>query len=185
MTVFIYSRVSTDKQETVNQLEELKRRYPDATVIEEKASGAKQRPELESLLSKMQKGDTIAVAALDRLGRKSSELVLLLEDLVPRGITLVSIREGIDFGTMMGQFVGTIFAAMATMERRMISERTRNALKAKQAAGKILGRPKTFDLGVYERMKTLAASGAGVRDIARQTGVSASQVSRFLKKTAS
>jgi len=52
---YIYSRVSTDKQETQNQLCQLKEQFPTAAVFEEVASGAKSRPILQSLLGMLQR----------------------------------------------------------------------------------------------------------------------------------
>jgi putative DNA-invertase from lambdoid prophage Rac len=83
--LYIYSRVSTGKQDTANQLARLRELYPTAPIYEETASGAKRRPVLEGLLARLQKGDYLVVAALDRLGRKTSEILALIENLEKRG----------------------------------------------------------------------------------------------------
>lgn len=181
MTQFIYSRVSTDQQDTQNQTLDLVRRFPEAVLVEEIASGAKLRPKLSELLKSLQTGDTLIVYALDRLGRKCGELVVLLDDLQKRGIILVSVREGIDLGSIGGRFVAQIFAALGEMERSLISERTKTALAAKKSQGKVLGRPLKHTPAMLEQMRTLRADGSTVREISAQVGLSIGRVSELLK----
>ncbi|MCA3086294.1 MAG: recombinase family protein [Rhodocyclaceae bacterium] len=71
MAQFIYSRVSTDQQDTQNQALDLVRRFPEAVLVEEIASGAKVRPKLSELLKSLQTGDTLIVYALDRYNGSS------------------------------------------------------------------------------------------------------------------
>ena len=141
---YIYSRVSTDKQETQNQLSKLKELFPGAAVFEEVSSGAKARPVLQTLLASLHSGDILIVAALDRLGRRTSEVLALIEDLERRGVILKSIREGVDYSTIAGRLVTQILCACAEMERRLISERTKMALEARRKAGVKLGGPAKF-----------------------------------------
>lgn len=178
---YIYSRVSTDKQETQNQLCKLKELYPNAGVFEEVASGAKQRPILQKLLASMEKGDTLIVYALDRLGRRTSEVLLLIEDLEKREIILKSVREGVDYSTIAGRLVTQILCACAEMERRLISERTKLALEARRKAGVRLGGPSKFPPETVQRVKELKGQGHTVREISRQTGVSPSRVSQLCR----
>lgn len=178
---YIYSRVSTDKQETQNQLSKLKELFPAAAVFEEVASGAKARPVLQTLLEVLRPGDTLIVAALDRLGRRTSEVLALIEDLEHRGVVLKSIREGVDYSTIAGRLVTQILCACAEMERRLISERTKLALEARRKAGVRLGGPAKFSPETVQRVLDLRAQGHTVRDVARATGVSASRVSQLCK----
>lgn len=178
---YIYSRVSTDKQETQNQLTHLKELFPGAAVFEEVASGAKARPVLQTLLGSLQKGDTLIVAALDRLGRRTSEVLALIEDMERRGVVLKSIREGVDYSTIAGRLVTQILCACAEMERRLISERTKLALEARKKAGVRLGAPSKFDADTVTKVRELRAAGMPVREVAMLTGMSASRVSQLCK----
>lgn len=178
---YIYSRVSTGKQDTANQLAKLRELYPTAKVFEETASGAKRRPVLESLLHTLQAGDQLVVAALDRLGRRTSEILALIEDLEKRGVILKSLREGVDYSTIAGKLVTQILAACAEMERGLIASRTRDALAAKRAQGIVGGRRPTFTQDTVERVKALRAEGFSCRDVAAMTGMSASRVSQVCK----
>lgn len=173
---YIYARVSTDKQETDNQLSKLVSIYPSALVIAENASGAKHRPKLEHLISIMREGDVLIVAALDRLGRRTAEVLQLLDDLHHRGIVLKSIREGVDYSTISGRLVSQIFVSFAEMERNLLSERTKAALAHKRAIGITLGRPKVFSLETRIKIQELRAQGETYERISKLTGVSRTQV---------
>lgn len=182
---YIYSRVSTDKQDTENQLSKLKEMFPQAAVFEEVASGAKSRPVLQTLLGSLKEGDILIVAALDRLGRRTSEVLALIEDLERRGVVLRSIREGVDYSTIAGRLVTQILCACAEMERRLISERTTLALAARRKAGVKLGAPSKYSSETVNEIRALRSQGRTVREIARITGVSPSRVSQLCKVSTS
>ena len=59
-----------------------------------------------------------------------------------------------------------MLAAAAQHERRLISQRTKDALAAKRAAGARLGRPSAIPLEIVERIVRERAGGAGLRVIA-------------------
>lgn len=177
----IYTRVSTDKQETDNQVSRLSEMFPDAQVHEEVASGTKSRPVLKALLVKLCKGDVLIVSSLDRLGRKTSEILLLIEDMERRGIILKSIREGVDYSTMVGKLVTQILCSVAEMERNMISERTKIALQARKKRGMRLGAKPIYTREQAERARTLRRQGLTVAEVAVRVGMSASRVSQLTK----
>jgi hypothetical protein len=52
---------------------------------------------------------------------------------------------GIDPGTIAGEFTATVVAAAAQMERRLVGQRTREALQAARERGIRLGRPRTME----------------------------------------
>lgn len=169
---YIYSRVSTDGQTTDNQITNLKAKFPGASVVSETASGAKSRPKLEHLITALKQGDTLIVAALDRLGRRTSEVLVLIERLQERGINLISDREGIDYSTAVGRLVTQILVSVAEMERAMISERTKAALKAKRAIGIVGGRPSKVSHKMRAKMQELRDMGWSFARIGKALGVS-------------
>lgn len=93
MAEYLYCRVSTDSQSTDGQTKVLTRKYPNVLLVAEIVSGAKLRPELSSLMSRMVAGDTIIVAAFDRLGRNVLDLLTMIQDLERRGISMVFERR--------------------------------------------------------------------------------------------
>lgn len=140
MKTYIYSRVSTDEQTTDSQLVDIRNKYQGSEIVEEKASGAKARPLLEALLAKLASGDRLIIYSLDRLGRRAGELMYLVESLNKKGVILISQREGIDFSTPSGKLIAGIFASVAEFEREILSERTKNGLKAARIRGSQIGR---------------------------------------------
>ncbi len=139
MRAAIYSRVSTEEQIHGYGLDVQRERcramatVKGWTVVGEYAdeglSGTKSqadRPQLAALLQACDAGDVdaVIVLALDRLGRKTRLVLELVDTLTARGVTLVSCKESLDTSTPQGQFVLTMFAALAQLERDTIVERT-------------------------------------------------------------
>lgn len=181
MGQYVYARVSTSNQETDNQVINLKRLYPDAVFIEETASGAKARPELEKLVQQLQRGDELIVSSLDRLGRKTSEILTLIESLEKRGIILKSLREGLDYSTISGRLVTQILVSVSELERSLISQRTKSALAAKREKGIVGGRPRIHSDERIQQAKELRAKGHSLAVISKQVGISISRLHQLLK----
>lgn len=181
---YIYSRVSTDKQQTENQLHRLRELYPVAIIVEETVSGYKDKPALNALLAQLERGDVLVVAALDRLGRHARKALALIEDLSTNGIKVVSIREGIDTATASGKFVATCMFGLAEMERNLISERTKAAMAAKKVQGQKFGRPNVIPDSVKAQIQELRQQGKIIKEIAKITGVSTGRVCQLVNKSA-
>jgi DNA invertase Pin-like site-specific DNA recombinase len=182
MNQYIYTRVSTQNQDTSNQSSHLVVLYPNATLIEETASGGKRRPKLEDLTTKLIKGDELIVSSLDRLGRKTCEILTLIEDLENRGIILKSLREGIDYSTIAGRLVTQILVSVAEMEKSLISERTKQALAAKRKQGIVGGRPPKYTTKDKEQVLSLRRTGMPYRSISKETGISLSRVFQMVNE---
>lgn len=181
MAQYVYARVSTQSQETENQIINLKRQFPDAVFVEEVASGAKVRPELEKLVQRLQRGDELIVSSLDRLGRKTAEILTLIDSLEKRGIILKSLREGLDYSTISGRLVTQILVSVSELERSLISQRTKSALAAKREKGIVGGRPKIHNDEVVNHAKKLRAEGRSLSEISRQVGISKTRLHQLLK----
>src|SRR6516164_1126952 len=82
-----YARVSTDDQNPALQLAALKRAGCEKVFRDDGLSGAiRNRPALIRCLKKLQRGDTLIVWKLDRLGRSLRDLITMLDDLKHRGV---------------------------------------------------------------------------------------------------
>ncbi len=151
---FGYARVSTKDQNPELQIDALKSAGCDEVFVE-KVSGRKAvKPKLEEMLSKLRKKDLVIVYSLDRLGRTSKELIVLLSDFKEKGIQFKSLKEGIfDTTSAMGEAIFQIIAILKSMEVQVLSERTKDGLKAARARGRFGGRPK----GSYNKSKAAAA----------------------------
>lgn len=91
-----------------------------------------------------------------------------------------SLTEQIDTTTAGGGLVFTIFAALAQMERRLLSERTRAGLEAARKRGRVGGRPTVMTPKRIEAARSLHTGGQTITQIAKSFGVSRAPVSRAL-----
>jgi len=112
------------------------------------------------------RADTLVVAKLDRLGRSLLDIAGLVTQAGTQGWALVALDLAVDTGTMTGKAMVGMMAVFAELERAMIGQRTREALRAAQARGTLVGRPRTVPDDVVTRIASERASGASLRAIA-------------------
>lgn len=177
--VFAYARVSTVEQVTDNQRGEIAaagyviepRRF-----MEEKVSGsvpASQRPGFVKLLDKLEKGDTLVVTKLDRLGRDSIDVQQTVERFASEGVRLVVLQLGnLDLTSSAGSLMVKMLAAVADFERDLIVERTQAGLARAKAEGKKLGRPAKTSEADRQAIRQRLAGGESVSEVARWYEVS-------------
>lgn len=136
-----YARVSTQDQALDRQGDELMSAGADE-VRSEVGSGKKgaDRPAWDELLRNLRQGDILMVTELSRLGRSTSQLAVLADDLTDRGIALQILNLEIDTGTPGRKLGYSIIAAVAEMERALLIERTMSGLVASRARGRVGGR---------------------------------------------
>ena len=168
-----YARVSTDKQTAVAQRRSLKGTGCER-IVEEQASGAKDRPQLVALLDSLEAGDTLAVWKFDRLGRSLPDLLDIVTRIEAKAAHLVSLTEKIDTSTSSGRMVFHVMGALAQFERDLISERTKAGLEAARAEGVTLGRPRKLTPAKIKHARKLIDSGESPPRVAKSLGVGAS-----------
>lgn len=83
------------------------------------------------------------------------------------GWSLVALDLGVDTSTPAGEAMANVMATFGQLERRMIGQRTKDALAEKRAAGVRLGRPSTLPAEVVRRIVTEHEAGASWSAIAR------------------
>jgi len=138
-----YARVSTDVQRMDLQMDALKRAGCDFIFTDHGISGATvERPGLQQAMDMLQKGDTLIVWRLDRLGRSLVNLVEHVSGLGKQGIEFRSLTESIDTSSSGGKLLFHMIAALAEFERSLISERTKAGMAAAKLRGKHVGRPR-------------------------------------------
>jgi len=142
---------------------------------------AASRPQLDACLEYLQPGNVLAVWRVDRLGRSVPHLVDTVAALGARGVQFRSLTEHIDTTTPGGELVFHIFAALAQMERRLISERTLAGLDAARARGRVGGRPTVMTPDKLEAAQRLVEARVPITQIAATLGVGRATVSRALK----
>ena len=193
MRAALYARVSTPEQSVEPQLRDLRayaaarglgivREFSDVGV-----SGAKRsRPALDALMTaaRRREFDTVIVHRFDRFARSTRHLVDALGTFRSLGIEFVSYSENIDTSTPIGEAMFSIIAAMAQLERDLISERVKMGIRNARAKGKRIGRKPLANYGAAEliQCRELRRAGVSIRVIASQTGVPRSTVARNVKK---
>lgn len=137
-----YIRTSTDKQVTDRQLM-LLHDVCDAVYVEDGVSSTrKSRPVYEQVMNDLSSGDVFVVSSLDRAFRSSLDALKELERLQQQNIQFLSLSQQFDTTTPDGKFLYTLAAALATWEREILSQRTKEGLEAARRKGKKLGRPR-------------------------------------------
>jgi DNA invertase Pin-like site-specific DNA recombinase len=180
---YIYARISRDTLTVENQIEMLKKDFPNAHVVAETGKGNKQRKGLNSLIDTVAPGDRIIVVALDRLYRNTIELLKLLDVLAIKDIVVTSLREGQkDPRKPSDRMYITVLAAVAEMELGMIRERTSIAMDRVKRAGTKVGAKPKFSSELWSKAEELKAAGMGINEIGHKLQIHPSTVSRYFAK---
>lgn len=151
MKVGLYARVSTPDQTAQPQLARL-REWAVAnghTVHMERAEIASgrlvRRPLQEELMGEAlaRRVDAVAVVKVDRWARSMKHLHTTIHALHERGAAFFAVDQGLSVvkGDPTSGLLLGVLGAVAEWEAQIISERTRDALRARKAAGVKLGRP--------------------------------------------
>ncbi|WP_341271760.1 recombinase family protein [Mycobacterium lehmannii] len=179
-----YLRVSTDEQVTSGAGLDAQRAAISAeadrrgwTVVswhaDEGISGGKgieHRPGLAAAVAAVELGNAagLLAAKLDRISRSVLDTAKLMERARRGGWELVTCDLAIDTSTPAGEATASMMAVFSQLERRLISQRTREALAIKRSQGVRLGRPSALPVAVVTRIVTARLAGTSLRAIAAE-----------------
>jgi len=188
MRTFAYSRVSTKEQHTDNQLlaiEKAGHSIKEGRFIEEVVSGgvpAMQREAFSNLVEhKLEAGDTLVVAKIDRLGRDNIDVQNTILNLTTKGIKVISLDLPTnDLTSPEGKMMLQIFSAFAEFEKNRIAERTQDGLRAAKAKGVKLGRPTAT--GTTTLVQAAKEEGLSQSKVAKRLKISIPTVKRHWNK---
>ena len=144
-----YLRVSTADQDTDKFRADIlqfamDRGFGRVEFVSEKVSGKKpwRERQLGPVVEGLQPGDRLIVPELSRLGRSTLEILEIISIARAAGACIYAVKGGWELAdNIQSKIIVTVMAMMAEVERDLISERTKEALAAKSAAGIKLGRP--------------------------------------------
>lgn len=193
-----YARVSTllgqDVENQLHGLRELAQQRGFELIneyVDEGISGtSERRPSLDKLIKDARRGSfsIILVHSIDRLGRSTKHLLNLMDEFRHFNISLISIRESLDFTTPTGQMALTMLSAVAQLEAQLTSERIKTALAVKKALaeksqnGWRCGRP-PLNPELENKVLLLKSTGLSIRQISKTLGnISKTSVARILKE---
>lgn len=194
--IYAYLRKSTDDQSTKSQeLAVLQYSNSNGLRIDQwfdvDCSSRKTTKErrIDELLEVIGEGDTLIVPELSRLGRSVGQVVMIVDELIKKKITVICLKENIRLNgekDLQATIMITLFGLFAEIERELIRERTREGLARARAEGKLLGRPKgpgKSCLDQYrEEIVALLKTGSSKEYLARKYKVSAPTVYNWMRK---
>jgi len=157
--------------------------------VEEIASGRTpwRERQIAQVLEELQRGDAIIVAELSRLGRSMLECMEILALVTRKGIRVYSVKGNWQLDhTIQSKIIALAFSMAAEIERDLISQRTKEALRFKKEQGFTLGRPKgpgKSKLDTFRpEIESLLANGSTQRFIAQRYHTTEANLHNWLKK---
>lgn len=166
-----YARVSSDDQNLDRQRVALGRE-DCAQVVEETMSGLRARRRLDALLGTLKAGDELIVTEIDRLGRGTGDVIMMMDELTRRGIVLrILAVPSLDITTDDGRLIADILASFAAHERRRTRRRQEQGIAAAKAAGRHLGRPRKLNGQQIVEARARIEADEPARLVARAYGV--------------
>lgn len=203
MDVVIFGRVSTLIQDYDRQINELtaictQRGWLVRSVFTEKISGAKknaERKELSRMIEyiKAQHIDKVLVTELSRLGRDTLQVLQVIETLNDMKVSLFIQNYNIETlnedgkVNAMSQFLITILAEIARMERKTIRERMNSGYKNFREQGGVVGRKQGYTKSEdqmrqqYSQEIKLLRKGLSLREVSKLTGHSVNTVRKVAR----
>ena len=109
--------------------------------------------------------EALVVAKLDRLSRSMLDFAGLMDLSRQQGWAVVALDVNVDTTTPSGELLANILAAFAQFERRLISQRIKDALAVKRSQGVRLGPPVLTD-APRQKIAALRASGLTFQAVA-------------------
>ncbi len=189
-----YLRVSTIDQDIEKNKADILKLANDRDLgkvhfIEEKVSGKTpwRKRQLAQVLEELQDKDTIIVSELSRLGRSMLECMEILSIATQKGINIFAIKGNWQLDqSIQSKIIAMAFSMAAEIERDLISQRTKEALRFKKEQGIPLGRPKgpgKSKLDTYRpEIESLLANGSTQKFIARRYKTTEANLHNWIKK---
>lgn len=195
--VYGYIRVSTNHQDCKNQKLGIENKakslgiHIDKYIEDAGISGTKEPEEraLGGCLKNLEHGDIIICSELSRLGRKLFMIMRILEHCMNIGASVYTVKDGYILGdNIQSKVLAFAFGLSAEIERTLISQRTKEALAIRRAAGYKLGRKigsknKNYKLdGKIENIYAMLNKKIPKIKIAKKLNVSVSTIYKHLSK---
>ena len=144
-----YLRVSTGDQELEKNKSDILHlanhlNLGQVNFVEEIVSGkvSWKKRKIAEIIEDFTKGDTLIVSELSRLGRSMLECMEILSVAVEKGVRVYAVKGNWTLdSSIQSKIVAMAFSMASEIERDLISQRTKEALRYKKEQGIKLGRP--------------------------------------------
>lgn len=194
MANFGYLRVSTSDQCIENCKNDILRFANDrgigtVTFIEEIVSGTVswKKRRLCEILNSMNTGDNLIVSELSRLGRSMLECMEILSFALNKNVSVFAVRGNWKLdNSVQSKIIAMTFSIAAEIERDLISQRTKEALRVRKVQGMKLGRPEGPGKSKLDKhrlkIEVLLTNGSTQKFIAKKFRTTESNLHNWLKK---
>lgn len=163
-----YARVSAADQNVSRQVKALEVECDKIFVEKVSAAKTSNRPQFQEMMRYLRDGDVLQVTSADRLARSTRDLLDIVQSLKDRGVQVEFLdNPALNTDTPQGEFMLTILAAVAQLERSIIRERQAEGIAIARAAGKYDRAPKLSPEQARE-VRRLDALGVPKTAIARK-----------------
>lgn len=159
-------------------------------IFSEKQSGSDDlRPQLAKAISLAKqlasqgKQVTFCVYKMDRLSRRTSTLLKIIEELKDCNIEFVSIKEDIDTSTPTGVLMYQLLGIFAEFELNNLRQRTKEGLRKAKENGAILGKPALTDRKKQKILDLYQLNSLPVKTIAKRLNVSESSIYKTVRES--
>lgn len=167
-----YARVSAVDQNVGRQVKALEVECDKIFVEKVSAAKTETRPQFQEMMRYLREGDVLQVTSADRLARSTRDLLDIVQSLKDRDVQVEFLdNPALNTDTPQGEFMLTILAAVAQLERSIIRERQAEGIAIARAAGKYDRAPKLSPEQARE-VHRLDALGVPKTAIARKMGCS-------------
>lgn len=181
-----YVRVSTVEQHEERQRVELVEKAKAEKIFLDRLSGKNtDRPQLQAMLEFAREGDTVYVSEFSRLARSTKDLLDIVQKLKEKQVQVISLKENFDTSTPAGELAMTMFAAIATFERKIMLERQREGIALAKEQGRYRGRQEATKPANWPELvrKFQCREIASVSELVRICGYSRPTVYKWLKSS--
>jgi DNA invertase Pin-like site-specific DNA recombinase len=189
-----YLRVSTGDQELEKNKSDILHlanhlNLGRVNFVEEIVSGkvSWKKRKIAEIIEEFTKGDTLIVSELSRLGRSVLECMEILSVAVEKGVRIYAVKGNWSLdSSIQSKIVAMAFSMASEIERDLISQRTKEALRYKKEQGIKLGRPPGPGKSKLDRFRpeieALLANGTTQRFIARRYQTTEANLCNWLNK---
>ena len=193
-TTIGYLRVSTADQDPTNNKTDIltlanNLNLGQVDFVEETVSGrvSWRKRQIAGVLDEAQSGDHILISELSRLGRSMLECMEILSIALAKGVNIYAVKGNWKLDqSIQSKVIAMAFSMAAEIERDLISERTKEALRVKKAKGVKLGRPKgpgKSKLDTFQpEIQALLANGSTQKFIAQRYNTTEANLHNWMRK---
>lgn len=189
-----YLRVSTGEQELEKNkadILQLANTHDLGKVefVEEKVSGkvSWRKRLIAEIMDSLESSDAIVISELSRLGRSMLECMEILSIALQKGVRVYAVKGNWQLDqSIQSKIVAMAFSMAAEIERDLISQRTKEALRYRKEQGMTLGRPpgpgKSKLDAFRPEIEALLGYGSTQRFIAKRYKTTEANLHNWLKK---